>query len=103
MERLLRAYGFSSLDQVVAEMVEWDHEDAFLDADGRLCLPDSAPNHFPRTYIEGAELEKLLDHYGVESGDLECLRRRMIFEAAWNPDEVAVEDGRIFVATDPDF
>ena len=96
-ERLLRLYRAATLTEVVDRMVEWDHEDAFLDADGRLCVPDS-PLDASRTCIEGRELEELLDHYEVERGDLDCLRRRMIFEGAWKPAEVAVENARLYVA-----
>jgi hypothetical protein len=100
VERLLRLYDGATLAEVAARTAEWDHPDAFLDEEGRLCVPDSPPNDLPRVYVEGQALEKLLDHYGVEAGDLECLRRRMILEGSWKAEEVAIENGRLFVATE---
>ena len=101
VERLLRLHRVGTVAELVDEMLSWGDAPVFLDHDGRLCVRDEEPNRFPRTYPAGEELRKLFEHYAVAPADLAGLRRRMILEGAWRPDQVGIDADRIFVAVDP--
>jgi hypothetical protein len=101
VERLLRLHRVATVAELVEEMLAWGDAPVFLDEDGRLRVRDEEPNPFPRTYVNGEELRKLFAHYAVAPPDLAALRRRMILEGAWRPDQVGVDADGIFVAVDP--
>lgn len=102
-EHLERALGDGeTIEQLFADL---DQDDGliFLDDQGRLCFVEQPlPIYYEREEVVGAELERLCAHYGVADGDLSVVRGRMIVEGAWGPEEVLVENGRLFVFGDPD-
>jgi len=70
---------------------------AFIDEHGRLCVPDRAARADLTRVVVGPELESMLAHYGVEREDVASLRRRMILEGGWAPEDVAIVNGVIHV------
>lgn len=101
VERLLRLHRVGSVAELVEEMLAWGDAPVFLDDRGRLCVRDEEPNRFPRSYVAGEELRDLFAHYAVAPPDLAGLRRRMILEGGWQPDQVGVDADGLFVAVDP--
>lgn len=102
-EHLERALGDGeSIEQLFAHLDQGDGL-IFLDDQGRLCFVEQPlPVYYEREEVVGAELERLCSHYGVADGDLSVVRGRMIVDGAWGPEEVLVENGRLFVFGDPD-
>jgi hypothetical protein len=101
-DRLLLLYRVATVAEVAAAMAEAGDAAAGIDAEGRLRVPDRPPRGDLTRRIVGADLEKMFAHYGVESEDVECLRRRMIFEGGWEPDEVLITNGVIYAASEPE-
>lgn len=94
-------YKAQTVEQVVAEMVDWGDAPVFVDGKGRLCIEDREPPMAGREFVEEAILPGLEHHYGTSPGDLMGLRRRMILEGGWPPAHVGIENGRLFVISEP--
>jgi hypothetical protein len=102
-EHLERALGGGETIEQLFARLDQDDGLIFLDDQGRLCFVEQPlPIYYEREEVVGAELERLCAHYGVADGDLSVVRGRMIVEGAWGPEEVLVENRRLFVFGDPD-
>ena len=56
----------------------------------------------PLVAVTAEELEGLFDYHDVAGADLEALRRRMLLEGSWLPEQLAVRSGTLFVQAEPD-
>ena len=100
IERVLDPRG-ETLAQLAVRLDDGSGQ-VFLDSEGRLCVVEAdRPPFYEREEVRGTRLERLFDAYGVDTDDLACLRGRMIVEGAWAPQDVLVDDGRLYVFGDP--
>jgi hypothetical protein len=103
VQRLLEKYRLKDVAELLADMRSRGDLRAYLNEAGELCVrEEKRPPFYRQLEILGAELDSLCAHHEVERGNLSLLRRRMILEEAWNPEDVAVTSGRLTVFGDTD-
>jgi len=103
LARLRETYGAHPVTELRDAMVANDFEpdDLFVDDRGRLCIVDREPS-VPLGPVTADELERLFDYHELPGSDLAALRRRMVLEGSWLPDQLAIRAGTLFVQAEPD-
>jgi len=103
LARLRETYGAHTVTELRDAMVanDFEPEDLVVDDRGRLCLVDREPS-VALAPVTAAELEGLFLYYDVAGSDLEALRRRMVLEGSWLPEQLTIRSGTLFVQAEPD-